>query len=80
MLSDSGLFQSLEMKVAAALSPLINGDLARQVTLKQEALAKEGRFLKGRQMAWMMFDHIQVDEVSSTLFELTDLIKGVFKM
>ena len=54
-LQDSGTFPSLDAKLAAALSRILTGELARQINVIKEQKASEDLFLKGRQILYMIY-------------------------
>ncbi len=53
-LSDSGVFLTLDSKIAAALSKVLEGELGRKVQVIEEKLATEGTMMMGRQMYWLI--------------------------
>ena len=54
-LSEDGVdFESWSTKVAAGLGKHLNGVFQRQVAIIEEKLAKQGRMLNGRQLAWLI--------------------------
>ena len=55
-LANSGRFESLDTELAAALMKAHRGELGRQITIKEQAMAKAGIRLKGRQMLKMVYE------------------------
>ena len=49
-LADSGRFASLDVKLGAAITAVSHGELGRKLTHENEAAARDGRMVKGRQL------------------------------
>ena len=71
-------FEMLDAKIASALNKIIqNSQFKRRISLEEQKAQKEDRFLRGRQIACMIYDHFRVtgahDEVLVyvVLFSLT---------
>ena len=80
--SDSGgrRFETLDMKLSAALTTLIdNSPQARQVRsnlyFAESALAKDSRIIKGRQMLWYILMSFSTDESLDECFTIRDLME-----
>ena len=50
-LYDCGEFRKLDSKVATGLGKILQGELGRQVQVKEEQIGAEGKLLRGRQIA-----------------------------
>lgn len=68
-LGDSGMFQTLDSKLAAALSKAMTGELGRQVNLKKEQAARKEQCLKRRQIWSMFYDHDRVSQADGAILE-----------
>ena len=53
-LADSGDFESMDSKFAAALGEILNSSLRLKVKYLKNAEHKQGRLLKGRQIYWLI--------------------------
>ena len=71
---DSEGFDSLDAKLAAALTKIATGELGRRITLMVEQEASKERMLKGRQILWMIHDNHKLDEERGALYDFTDLL------
>ena len=74
-LEDSEEFATLDAKLASALYAIVSGDMAYKITLAQEELARNRKFLKGRQMLWMIFRHFEITEEDGAVLEFQDLMR-----
>ena len=69
-------FRSLDLKLAAALGPVIRkatNSLTLSVSLKEGMAAERNRVLKGRQIVWMMYQHFQTNPNMGIVYNITDL-------
>ena len=70
-------FPNLEMldaKIASALNKIIQTSLfKKKVSLKEQKAQKEGRFLRGRQIAFMIYDYFRVTGAHDTVLDYADL-------
>jgi hypothetical protein len=73
-LNNSGEFASLDAKLATALGNILTGELARQINVVEERLALQMKMIKGRQIAWMIFEHFRITETEGAILEFEDLI------
>ncbi len=73
-LGESGAFASLDAKLAAALSKILQGELARQVNIRKEKMASTGRLMKGRQILWLLYQHFKISQAEGSLLEFQDLL------
>jgi len=68
-------FETLDTKVAAGLMNIIHGDFKKRVTMRDEQyLVVHKQMLTGRQLAFLMFQHFQINEMEHTMLEFTDLL------
>ena len=73
-LENSMGFDSLDMKLAASLSKVLNGDLQHRVNIMKETRAKQGRLVKGRQILYLINQHFRVSVEEGCLYDLRDLL------
>ena len=73
-LAESGLFPLLDSKIASGLSEILNGEFQRQVQVLDEKAAIKGRMLKGRQIAWLIYQHFRLSEAEGSILEFNDLL------
>ena len=54
-------FEVLDARIASALNKIIhNSLLKRKISLEEQKAQKEDRFLRGRQIAYLIYDHFRV--------------------
>ena len=54
-------FEELDAKIASALNRIIHDSLLkRKVSLEEQKAQKQDRFLRGRQIAYLIYDHFRV--------------------
>ena len=68
-LEDSGMFPQLDAKLAAELDKISSGEFRKQVQVKETALSHEGKMIKGRQVAWMIYKHVKLSEEEGATLE-----------
>jgi len=74
-LENSGLFPTLDAKLAAALSKAIHGEFARRVNVMKEEHAKSrGLMLTGRQILFLLYHHYRTTEADGEMLDLQDLM------
>jgi hypothetical protein len=72
--ADSAGYDSLDAKLAAALTSVASGELGRRITLAVELEAAKAKMLKGRQILWMIHDIHRLDEERGALYDFQDLV------
>ena len=64
----------LDAKIASALNNIIqNSHFKKKVSLEEQKAQKEGRFLRGRQIAFMIYDYFRVTGAHDTVLDYADL-------
>ena len=54
-------FEVLDARIASALNRIIhNSHFQRRISLEEQKAQKEDRFLRGRQVAYLIYDHFRV--------------------
>ena len=69
----------LDAKIASALNKIIqNSQFKKKVSLEEQKAQKEDRFLRGRQIAFMIYDYFRVIGTHDTVFDYADLFSVTF--
>ena len=67
-------FEVLDASIASALNRIIHNTLfKRKVSLEEEKAQKEDRFLRGRQVAYLIYEYFQVTGASDSVENYADL-------
>ena len=67
-------FEMLDAKIASALNKIIQNSLfKKKVSLEEQKAPKEDRFLRGRQIAFMIYDYFRVTGAHDTVLDYADL-------
>ena len=67
-------FEMLDARIASALNKIIrNSDFKKKVSLEEQKAQKEDRFLRGRQIAYRIFDYFRVTGAHDTVLHYADL-------
>ena len=67
-------FQVLDAKIASALNRIVhNTPLKRKVSLEEQKAPKEGRFLRGRQIAYLIYECFRVTGANDSVENYADL-------
>ena len=75
-------FEMLDAKIASALNKIIqNSHFKKKVSLEEQRAQKEDRFLRQKQIAFMIFDYYRVTGAHETVLDYADLLstKAMFK-
>ena len=68
-------FEMLDARIASALNEIIqNSHFKKKVSLEEQNAQKEDRFLRGRQIAFMIYDYFRVTGADHTVLDYADLI------
>ena len=65
----SGSRRSKNAKLAASLTKIMTGEFARQIYILMEESASKGKFLKGRQILLLLYQHYQISEVDGQMLD-----------
>ena len=64
----------LDAKIASALNKIIqNSQFKKKVSLEEQKAQKEDRSLRGRQIAFMIYDYFRVTGAHNTVLDYADL-------
>ena len=67
-------FEMLDAKIASALNKIIqDSQFKKKVNLKEQKVQKEDRFLRGRQIAFMIYDYFRMIGAHDTVLDCADL-------
>ena len=70
----SRIFEMLDARLASALNKIIqNSHFKKKVSLEEQKAHKEDRFLRGRQIAYMIHDYFRVTGAHDTVLDCADL-------
>ena len=67
-------FEVLDARIASALNKIIHhSQFKRRISLEEQKVQKEDRFLRGRQIAYLIYDHFRVTGTDNSVENYTDL-------
>ena len=67
-------FEVLDARIASALNKIIhNSHFKRRISLEEQKAQKEHRFLRGRQIAYLIYDHFRVTGDNDSVENFADL-------
>ena len=73
-------FDVLDAKIASALNRIIhNTQFKRNVSLEEQKAQKEDRFLRGRQIAYLIYEYFRVTGANDSFENFADLITIVLR-
>ena len=73
-------FEVLDARIASALNKIIhNSQFKRRISLEEQKAQKEDRFLRGRQIAYLIYDHFWVTGTHDSVENYTDLFTIVLQ-
>ena len=73
-------FEVLDARIASALNKIIhNSHFKRRISLEEQKAQKEDRFLRGRQIAYLIYDQFRVTGTHDSVENYTDLFTIVLR-
>ena len=73
-------FEVLDARIASALNKIIqNSQFKRRISLEEQKAQKEYRFLRGRQIAFLIYDQFRVTGTHDSVENYTDLFTIVLR-
>ena len=73
-------FEVLDARIASALNEIIhNSQFKRRVSLEEQKAQKEDRYLRGRQIAYLIYDHFRLTGTHDSVENYTDLFTIVLR-
>ena len=74
------IFEVLDAKIASALNKIIhNSQFKRKVSLEEQKAQKEDRFLRGRQIAYLIYEYFWVTGANDSVENYADLFTVVLR-
>ena len=74
-------FEVLDAKIASALNRIIhNTRFKKKVSLEEQKAQKEDRFLRGRQIAYLIYEYFRVTGANDSVENFADLFTMFFEM
>ena len=84
-------FEVLDVRIASALNKIIHHSHFKRISLEEQKAQKEDRFLRSRQIAYLIYYHFRVTgtddsvENHTDLFTMTkipsdDILEGLYKL
>ena len=71
-------FEMLDAKIASALNKIIqNSQFKKKVSLEEQEAQKEDRFLRGRQITFIIYDYFRVTGAHDTVLDYADVFSVV---
>ena len=72
--------EELDARMASALNKIIhNSQFKRKISLEEQKAQKENRFLRGRQIAYLIYEQFRVTDTDSSVENYTDLFTILFR-
>ena len=73
-------FQVLDARIASALNKIIhNSHFKRKISLEEQKAQKEDRFLRGRQIAYLIYEYFRVTGANDSVENCADLFTIVLR-
>ena len=73
-------FEVLDSRIASALNKIIhNSHFKRKISLEEQKAQKEDRFVRGRQIAYLIYDQFRVTGTHDSVENYTDLFTSVLR-
>ena len=73
-------FEVLDARIASALNKIIhNSQFKRRISLEEQKAQKQDRFLRGRQIAYLIYDQFRVTGTHDSVENYTDLFTIVLR-
>ena len=67
-------FEVLDTRIASALNKIIrDSHIKRRISLEERKAPKEDRFLRGRQIAYLIYDYFRVTGIHDSVENYADL-------
>ena len=74
------IFEVFDARIASALNKIIhNSHFKRRTSLEEQKAQKEDRFLRSRQIAYLIYDYFRVTGTHDSVENYTDLITTVLR-
>ena len=74
-------FEVLDARIASAMNKIIhNSHFKRRISLEEQKALKEDRFLRGRQIAYLIYGHLRVTGANDSVENYADLFTIVLRI
>ena len=73
-LIDDGAYQVISSKIQQGLEKICFGELQRVINLDREKLDKQGTWMNGRQVTWLLYQHYRINQTDVAIMDITDVI------
>ena len=74
-------FEVLDARIASALNKIIqNSHFKRRISLEEQKAQKQDRFLRGRQIAYLIYDYFRVTGIQDSIENYADLFAIIYEM
>ena len=67
-------FEVLDARIASALNKIIHNSHLRRMSLEEQKAQKQDRFLRGRQIAYLIYDYFRVTGIHDSVENYADLV------
>ena len=71
---ENGFFATLNAKLSVSLTGVMHGEFKRKVQLLNEKASDQGKHVSGRQILWMIYDHLKIADTDNFVLDITDLV------
>ena len=65
-----GDFETLDFQIASGVMKILHWDFRRRIFIEEERAQQNSRFMTGRQIACMIYDHFRISDVNGTDLDL----------
>ena len=73
-------FEVLDARIASALNKIIhNSHFKRRISLEEQKAQKQDRFLRGRQIAYLIYDYFRVTGIQDSVENYADLFTTILR-
>ena len=73
-------FEFLDARIASALNKISqNSYFKKKVSLEEQKTQKAGRFLRGRLIAYLIYDYFRVTDVNESVLDYADFFRNVVR-
>ena len=74
------IFEVFDARISSALKKIIhNSHFKRKISLEEQQAQKQDRFLRGRQIAYLIYDHFRVTGVHDSVENYADLLTMILR-
>ena len=70
----------LDARIVSSLNKIIQNSYFKKVSLEEQKAQKQDRFLRGRQIAYMIYDYFRVTSAHDTVLDYVGFILSVLNV